>query len=276
MPKCGHEILVRGAQCAKPSTRTAAAVHVQRRTAGKKNARGRLRERIDAVRAFAATIDVTDPYAKTHSRNVSNYAEAIATLLGLPLSRIESIKAAALLHDVGKIVVPHAILVKPGPLTDEEFEAIKRHPAAAMDILAPIGFPSDERRLILHHHERYDGAGYPDGLSGERIPLGARVLSVADALDVMLSPRCYKGPYSLDRVRSELRAGAGRQFDPTVAEAALEWLACLPALFGLGDRRPGSMPPSIPIEATDATSARLASDGAPQLAPSTKRTRVPT
>ncbi len=126
-----------------------------------------------------------------------------------------------MLHDIGKIGVPDAILTKPGRLTDEEFDVIRKHPETALDILGHVSFLTDERPLILHHHEHYDGNGYPHGLGGDRIPIGARVLALADAIDAMFSSRSYKPAYDTARVRSELQHCAGRHFDPDVAEVAL-------------------------------------------------------
>lgn len=137
---------------------------------------------------------------------------------------------------MGKIGVPDAILTKPGPLTDEEFLVVQRHPRTAMDILGHLPGLRPALPLILHHHERFDGQGYPDGLAGEHIPFGARILAVADSMDAMLSRRSYKDAYSVDRVIDELRAGAGRQFDPIVARAGVEHLR----LGGMGSRAAGS------------------------------------
>lgn len=179
---------------------------------------------VESTRALVAAVEAKDPYTREHSLTVSTFAEAIGKRMKLHARMLETLRAAALLHDVGKIGVPDAILTKPGPLTEEEFDVIRRHPVTALEILGHVSFLADERPLILHHHERYDGHGYPAGLFGDQIPIGARVLAVADSLDAMFSPRSYKKAYGLDRVRSELASGAGRQFDPHVAEVALKWL----------------------------------------------------
>ena len=184
---------------------------------------------LETTRALVAAIEARDPYTKDHSVIVSHYAEIIAKRMKLQGSLCRTIRAAALLHDVGKIGIPDAILTKPGPLTDDEFEIIKRHPQTGLDILEHVSFLAEERPLILHHHERFDGRGYPAGLKGEEIPIGARVLAVADAIDAMLSPRTYKPAFSTDRVLDELRKGAGSQFDPRVTEKALQWLEHKPA-----------------------------------------------
>ncbi|MGB2986086.1 MAG: diguanylate cyclase, partial [Phycisphaerae bacterium] len=186
---------------------------------------------VESTRALVAAVEAKDPFTQAHSLTVSTYAETIGKRMQLPVRMIETLRAAALLHDVGKIGVPDAILTKPGPLTTEEFDVIKRHPETALEILGHVSFLTDERPLILHHHERYDGTGYPTGLAGDRIPIGARILATADAVDTMFSPRSYKEPYAIDRVRAELTTGAGGQFDPTVTEVTLQWLDEAPADF---------------------------------------------
>ncbi len=179
---------------------------------------------IESTRALVAAVDAKDPYTHAHSVTVASYAEAIGRQMELPARTIETVRAAALLHDIGKIGVPDAILTKPGPLDEAEFTLVMRHPEKALEILGHVSFLREERPLILHHHEHFDGTGYPAGLAGERIPLGARILAVADALETMLSARSYKGPYSMKQVRNELIAGAGSQFDPDVVDATLRWL----------------------------------------------------
>lgn len=179
---------------------------------------------IESTRALVAAVEAKDPYTRAHSVTVADYAETIGRRMDLPPALAAKIRAAALLHDIGKIGVPDAILTKPGPLTDAEFDLIKKHPKTALEILEHVSFLADERPMILHHHERYDGSGYPSGLSGSGIPIGARVLAMADALDTMLSPRSYKPAYGIEKVKSEIGACAGRQFDPHAAEVTLRWL----------------------------------------------------
>lgn len=185
---------------------------------------------VEAIRALVAAVEAKDPFTRAHSATVATHAEAMAKRMNLTSAETDTIRAAALLHDVGKIGVPDAILTKPGPLTDAEYAIVKRHPETALVILGHISFLAKERPLILHHHERFDGDGYPDGLAGEQIPLGARVLAIADAIDAMFSPRSYKPAYDLQRVRGELAACAGKQFDPDVTEVALDWLDANPAI----------------------------------------------
>lgn len=181
--------------------------------------------RFSATRALVEAVDARDPHTRIHSLTVSDYAEAIGRRMGLPERELATLKGAALLHDVGKIGVPDAILAKPGALTSDEYEVVKRHPQTALDILRPMSFLAEEAPMILHHHERFDGAGYPRGLKGEDIPLGARIVAVADALDTMLSPRSYKDAFPVNHALEELRSGAGTQFDPAIAEIAARWFS---------------------------------------------------
>jgi len=180
--------------------------------------------RLESTWALVAAVDAKDPYTQAHSITVANYAEAIGKRMGLARSALDTLRAASLLHDVGKIGVPDSILTKPDRLTEEEFAIIKRHPETALTILGHMSFLDEERSLILYHHERFDGRGYPHGLAAGHIPLGARIVAVADATDTMLSARSYKAPYPIERVSAELRQGSGTQFDPDVVAAALTWL----------------------------------------------------
>jgi len=178
----------------------------------------------ESTRALVAAVEARDPHCRAHSVTVARYALAIARRMKFSDRDQQTLEAAALLHDIGKIGIPDAILAKPASLTPEEFAFVKRHPQIAVEILGRSRLFTDERQLILYHHERIDGRGYPEGLSGCRIPIGARVLAVADAVEAMLSPRTYKPAFDVRRVRAELQAGAGRQFDENVVEVALKWL----------------------------------------------------
>lgn len=192
---------------------------------------------LESAQALAATVEAKDPYTRRHSAKVSEYTVGLARRMKLPAEELDSLRTAAMLHDIGKIGIPDAVLRKPGPLTPAEFELIKEHPAMAAGILRHTSFFERERPIVLHHHERFDGRGYPAGLAGEAIPLGARILCVADALDAMLSPRSYKRGYALATVRRELQRCAGHQFDPRIAELALAWLEDCPGNF-LGNPTP--------------------------------------
>ncbi len=185
---------------------------------------------VESTRAMVAAVDARDPNTRVHSLSVAHYAVAIGRRMGLPAAEVETLRKAALLHDVGKIGIPDAILLKPGPLTPDEFEKVKRHPEIAVEILGHLSDLAEQLPIILHHHEHFDGRGYPSGLAGEGIPIGARILAVADALDTMFSQRTYKQAYSADRVRAELIAGSGRQFDPAVIQATLSLLYKPPSL----------------------------------------------
>lgn len=181
-----------------------------------------LREaRLESTCALVAAVDAKDPYTHAHSVTVAQHAAALGKRMGLPDKLLHAIRGASLLHDVGKIGVPDSILTKAGPLTDDEFRIIQRHPETALSILSHMSHLADERPMILHHHERFDGNGYPARLAGDVIPLGARIIAVADAVDTMLSARSYKPAYDINHVRGELLRGSGGQFDPEVVRAAL-------------------------------------------------------
>ncbi|KKL49014.1 hypothetical protein LCGC14_2319760, partial [marine sediment metagenome] len=178
---------------------------------------------LDSIWALIRAIEAKDPFTREHSEHVTQYAVALGIALDLPADAAESLRIAALLHDVGKIGVPDRILTKPGKLTDEEFESIRRHPALGADILAKITVFGREAEIVRHHHESWDGKGYPDGLVGEEPPLPSRIIMVADSMDAMLMARSYKDAYPVEKMLDELRRCAGTQFDPQIAAAALEW-----------------------------------------------------
>ncbi len=183
---------------------------------------------LESTLALVAAVEAKDPLTRGHARAVSRYCEEIGRRMKLSTGQLESLRTSALLHDVGKIGVPDAILQKPGPLTVEEFAVVQRHPQTAQEILGHASFLQDELPCILHHHERFEGGGYPSGLRGTEIPLAARILTVADSLDAMLSSRCYKRGMSLGQVKSELVRCSGGQFDPEIARVGLDWLESEP------------------------------------------------
>ncbi|MCP4687070.1 MAG: response regulator [Desulfobacterales bacterium] len=174
------------------------------------------------LHAFVDAIEARDLYTRQHSRRVTSIAAAIAAEMGRSSEEIEILKFAGPLHDIGKIGVRDEILLKSGPLTEEEFEKIKAHPAIGANILKRLGFWEKENQIIRCHHERYDGAGYPDGLKGEEIPLLARILSVADCYDAMASGRTYMDPMPEAEYMNHIRADAGSRFDPDVVDAFLK------------------------------------------------------
>jgi len=177
---------------------------------------------ISIIYALAATVDAKDSYTYGHSRKVSEYAVSIAEKMNLSEQQAGTIRAAGLLHDIGKIGVPDTILNKQSPLTLAEWGPIKTHPEIGAEILRHVSELADCLPLILHHHERYDGRGYPAGLSGESIPLGARILTIADAYDAMTTPRPYRGRMDFEQALAELEKNAGTQFDASLVRIFCE------------------------------------------------------
>ncbi len=171
--------------------------------------------------ALASAIDAKDRYTRGHSSRVASYSQMIARDAGKSEEEIEQVYFAALLHDVGKIGIADNIINKEGRLTDEEFAQIKRHPIYGSQILSQIHLSPNLYIGARHHHERYDGKGYPDGLSGENIPELARIIGVADSYDAMTSKRSYRDTMPQEKVRSELVKGRGTQFDPRFADIML-------------------------------------------------------
>jgi PAS domain S-box-containing protein/putative nucleotidyltransferase with HDIG domain len=178
-----------------------------------------------AVGALAATVELRDPYTSGHQRRVSELATAIARRLGWSPERLADLQMAALLHDIGKIVVPAEILTKPGRLSPNEFELIKAHAGAASTILSQVEFSPAVLDAIVQHHERLDGSGYPDALRGEEITSEARVLAVADVYEAMVSHRPYRPRLTPEEAAAELRAGSGTRFDAAVVDICLELTA---------------------------------------------------
>jgi diguanylate cyclase (GGDEF)-like protein/putative nucleotidyltransferase with HDIG domain len=172
-----------------------------------------------AMESLSATVDARDEYTAGHSRRVQEVALAIGRELDLSPTELELLGHAALFHDIGKLALPDAILLKPSSLTDEEWRLMTTHADEGASIINRLGFLSDAVPAIRHHHERYDGSGYPDRLAGEEIPLGARIIHVADAFDSMLSTRVYRPARQLEDALAELRANAGTQFCPRCVSA---------------------------------------------------------
>ena len=183
------------------------------------------RKELSWATTLANAVDTRMAVQHEHSTNVGEYAAAIGRQLGWAETEVGLLRMAGILHDVGKVVVPDRILRKAGVLTEEEFEAIKPFPAAGAELVARIEGMEPILPWIRYSHERIDGMGYPDGLAGEAIPLGARILHVADAYDSMTSKRTYRPPLTVDQALSELRSGAGSQFDPDCVAALEEYLA---------------------------------------------------
>lgn len=176
---------------------------------------------LQTVRALANAIDAKDSYTIGHSERVSEYAALIAKELGWDEDETDNLRFKALLHDVGKIGVPDSILNKPTRLSDMEYDVIKTHSGMGADILSTVTVIPGADQVARHHHERYDGKGYPDGLAGENIPFEARIVGVADAYDAMSSDRCYRKALTKEAIRQQLVQGRGTQFDPEILDAFL-------------------------------------------------------
>lgn len=171
------------------------------------------------IKALVLMVEAKDPYTRGHCDRIAVYGRGIAMMLGLPSATVNAIEMGGTLHDIGKVGVPESILLKPGKLTAEEYEVIKRHPVLGAEILAPVGLSRTTYDAVLCHHERMDGKGYPDGLVGEAIPLSARILAVADAFDSITSVRPYRSARGFAQAVDELRRSTGTQCDPEVVEA---------------------------------------------------------
>jgi putative nucleotidyltransferase with HDIG domain len=180
---------------------------------------------LQAIEALAQALEAKNPYTKGHSERVADLAGQLAAAMGLAGSQIERIRIAGLLHDIGKIGVPETVLLKPGRLDDGEFAQIKKHPVQGKSILQPISFLEDILPAVYHHHERFDGKGYPAGLVSEAIPLWARILQVADTYDAMTSERPYRNALSRDQAAQEIIRYSGQQFDPAVVAAMVDIFA---------------------------------------------------
>ena len=181
------------------------------------------------IEALALAIDAKDQTAQSHIRRVQVYAAGLARALGMPEAEIQGVKTAALLHDIGKLAVPEHILSKPGPLTQEEFQKIRIHPQVGAEIISGVPFPYPVAPLILSHHERWDGKGYPAGLKGDEIPLGARILSVVDYFDALMSERPYHKAMSLDAAIGLLRQESTKALDPRVVQTFIDLYPALAA-----------------------------------------------
>ncbi|MDX6703764.1 MAG: hypothetical protein QOF26_3990 [Baekduia sp.] len=173
------------------------------------------------VRALCNAVEARDAYTGKHAERVAAYGMEIARALDAPFSDDPEVEFGFLLHDVGKVAVPDSILWKPEPLTTEERTLMERHPLVGWEILREIDFLGEAKLVVRHHHERWDGTGYPDRLAGDVIPLAARVFAVADVLDALTTLRPYRPPSTLDVAREMIRDTSGTHFDPEVVDAFL-------------------------------------------------------
>lgn len=177
---------------------------------------------LGAMESLARTLEAKDPYTRGHSQRVAEYAVLLARALGMDEEAVAGLRLAAVLHDLGKIGIREAVLNKAGKLDAEEFRQIQEHASIGARILEPLEPLRPLIPAIKHHHERYDGTGYPDGLRGEAIPPGARIIALADSFDAMTTDRPYRKAFPISRALREISSGRGRQFDP---EMAGRWLS---------------------------------------------------
>jgi putative nucleotidyltransferase with HDIG domain len=180
---------------------------------------------LQTVLALANAVDAKDTYTADHAQRLAQLALAVGSQLGMTDHDLEALRYGAILHDIGKIGIPDAVLQKPAPLDAAEWAQMRQHPVIGAGILAPVPQLASAAEIVRHHHERYDGKGYPDGLAGEAIPLGARILTVVDSYSAITDKRVYKAARPASEAVAELRRYAATQFDPQVVEAFLTILS---------------------------------------------------
>jgi putative nucleotidyltransferase with HDIG domain len=190
---------------------------------------------LDTIKAFNKLTEAKDTYTGHHASRVESYAVALARYINLPENKIENVRMAALLHDIGKIGISDLVLKKTSALTEEEYEQIKQHPTIGADIIQSVHFLKDVSAIIRHHHERYDGKGYPDHLVGDAITNESAILALADVYDAITSTRSYRNPVTLEEAINEISKNAGTQFNPKLAEKFAELLKKSKGEFGQND-----------------------------------------
>jgi HD-GYP domain-containing protein (c-di-GMP phosphodiesterase class II) len=174
-----------------------------------------------ALDVLARVMDLSDPATSEHSRDIAKLVPRVGRMLGIRGAQCEELELAARFHDIGKVAVPEAVLRKPGPLDSDEWELMACHVEWGSELLRHLPECESIAQIVRHHHERFDGSGYPDGLSGEQIPLASRIITVCDAYGAMVSDRPYRRALSHEHALAELRDGAGEQFDPEAVAAVL-------------------------------------------------------
>ena len=179
---------------------------------------------MDTIGILRQTVEAKDPYTRGHSDRVSEYSVLIGQKLNLDDKTLHTLKIGGLFHDIGKIGIPDSILLKESKLDDDEYSQIKNHPSIGAHILGDVAMFKDIIPIVLHHHEKFDGDGYPSQLKGEDIPYLARIAAVADTFDAMTSKRSYRNALPLDVVKDEIKRCSGTQFDPAIAEVFLDIL----------------------------------------------------
>ena len=193
----------------------------------------------DLIHCLISVEEAKDSYTAHHSERVKVYTELLARSLGLSEGSVSLITHAAHLHDIGKMGINDNVLGKPGKLTDDEFAIIKQHPVIGAKILMQSNYTHELVQIVLHHHERYDGRGYPEGLKGENIPIGARIIAIADSIDAMTSKRVYRDAMSLDYCRQEIEKNLGVMDDPAIVKVALDhWSEIVDLLLKMQSGRP--------------------------------------
>ena len=177
---------------------------------------------VNTMSSLILSVEAKDVYTSGHSRRVMEYSMALGKMMRLSEGQLNILRNGCLLHDIGKIGIPDSILLKREGLSDQDWQVIKRHPKNGVQILEPLDFLNEEKMLILHHHERFDGTGYPDGMKGFEIPQGARIMALADSYDAMKSKRIYRDPLADELIRQEVVKNAGTQFDPEIVSIFIE------------------------------------------------------
>jgi putative nucleotidyltransferase with HDIG domain len=183
---------------------------------------------LEAIYSLSKSLELKDHTTRKHSEKTVHYAVKLAQKFGLGEKEMEDVRRAAVLHDIGKIGIPDKILLKKEPLTKNEFEIVKQHPRIAAEIMSVAEFLKDTIPFVLHHHEKYDGTGYPDGLKGEEIPLGARIISIVDVYEALTADRPYRKAMSKEEAIKIIQDSSGTQFDPKVVEAFIEFIKTEP------------------------------------------------
>ncbi|HUT45965.1 MAG TPA: HD-GYP domain-containing protein, partial [Sedimentisphaerales bacterium] len=200
---------------------------------------------IQSIWGLVQALEAKDPYAKKHSESVMHYAVGIAGMMEIPPKRLEVLRRAAMIHDIGNIGIPDAILSKPGRLTPRERKIIEQHPLIAVRILDKMSFLKQEVAIVRSHHEKWNGRGYPDGLSNTSIPIGARILAVADTFDALISDRPYHNSRSIAEAIEILSDSSGYDFDPEVVNTLVMWVRKVQNQLGKVDQlTPEDLPDS--------------------------------
>jgi len=179
---------------------------------------------MQSIHSLINLTEARDPYTKRHSVKVSSYAVMLAKYIGLPKKEVNIIRLAAILHDIGKVGIKEKVLLKNGTLNGKEYKEVQKHSELGAEIIKPLKFFGPIVSIIKHHHENYDGTGYPDGLKGEEIPFASRILAIADSYDAMTSKRAYREAYDPQRALEIMKKESGKKFDPALFK---KFLGCL-------------------------------------------------